>query len=125
MAARYGGEEFVLLLVGSDGTDARDVAEHIRSSIETLAIPHRENGRGHVVTISIGVATATPVVTDEEAPDALVSRADQALYAAKAAGGNCVIGDGEIVDPSDFTWNTSHTIPSHDSQRPSRQRRSS
>jgi diguanylate cyclase (GGDEF)-like protein/PAS domain S-box-containing protein len=54
-AARYGGEEFLLLLPNTDLFEARLVAEKIRHTIE--ATPHPVAGK---ITVSIGVAMATP-----------------------------------------------------------------
>jgi diguanylate cyclase (GGDEF)-like protein/PAS domain S-box-containing protein len=73
--ARYGGEEFAVLLPGCDAHSAAKVVEALRA-----AVPEDE-------TCSIGVATWD----DAEDADALVARADQALYAAKAAGRDRVI----------------------------------
>ncbi|MCS0503812.1 sensor domain-containing diguanylate cyclase [Ancylobacter mangrovi] len=78
--ARLGGEEFVALLTGLSQDKAAERAEELRRSIETLAISAQ--AEPVVLTASIGVATAA-------APfdiDALLMRADQALYAAKRAG---------------------------------------
>ena len=85
--ARLGGEEFVALLPGYDGARALQCAwdVHARTTAEPLAIP----GGQLVLTCSIGVATAS-------APfdiDALLARADQALYAAKQGGRNRVHAD--------------------------------
>ena len=64
---------------------ARDLAERIR--IRVLADPFIENGEQLFVTVSLGVAVAREDETAEE----LISRADQAMYEAKAAGKNCVV----------------------------------
>jgi diguanylate cyclase (GGDEF)-like protein len=81
-AARYGGEEFALLLPGMTAEEARKVAERIRTQVEQLRGPAR-------LTISIGVASMTPLVTMPSS--SLVEAADKALYAAKDAGRNCAV----------------------------------
>jgi diguanylate cyclase (GGDEF)-like protein/PAS domain S-box-containing protein len=106
LAARYGGEEFVLLLPNTDENGAKGIADYVRSSIESLAIPHEKNGRNGVVTVSIGIATEKPGRSDARQSEFLVSRADQALYAAKAGGRNCVKTAGDAFDPSDVAWST-------------------
>ena len=79
--ARYGGEEFIVILPLTDGAGAMVLAERLRIAIERTAWPERS------VTVSLGAATLLPTMPGE---DALVEAADQALYAAKAAGRNCV-----------------------------------
>ncbi len=79
--ARYGGEEFVVVLPLTDAEGAIVLAERLRAAVEKTDWPKRE------VTVSLGAATLLPAMPDE---DTLVSAADQALYAAKAAGRNCV-----------------------------------
>ena len=88
MAARLGGEEFVLLLPNTDAAGARQMAETVRAAINALRIHHPGAPRGHL-TVSIGTATLQPF-GQTVAPATLIERADQALYAAKRAGRNCV-----------------------------------
>jgi diguanylate cyclase (GGDEF)-like protein len=78
LLARYGGEEFVAVLADCPPQEARAVAERLRRST-----PSGE-------TCSIGVATWDGA----EAVDALVRRADEALYAAKRAGRDRVVAVG-------------------------------
>jgi diguanylate cyclase (GGDEF)-like protein len=79
-AARYGGEEFVLLLDGVDAVSATEVCERIRDTVRAHSWHDLLPDAG--ITISIGVAQhhADEGVTD------MLSRADAALYRAKAAG---------------------------------------
>lgn len=86
IAARFGGEEFVLLLPSSDEVEALSVAERLRLAVRALSIP-LPDGQTTAVTISLGVA-ACPAhgSTAEE----LLRSADQALYAAKGGGRDCV-----------------------------------
>ncbi len=83
---RYGGEEFIVLLRNAKLEDAASkVAERIRKSVEE-ARP-RWGDKTIPVTISLGVATLHP---SEAIPDAMVRRADDALYRAKGRGKNRV-----------------------------------
>ncbi|WP_448681654.1 sensor domain-containing diguanylate cyclase [Pseudomonas nicosulfuronedens] len=87
-AARFGGEEFVVLLGDSAEADALELAEHIRASLQALAIPH-EHGPLGILTLSIGVASTSsfsPASWTE-----LLQSADSALYQAKNGGRNRVV----------------------------------
>lgn len=84
--ARYGGEEFVVLLPDTSPADAVKVAEYLREAVAGLAMHHPATQRA-IVTVSLGVATADPSDSDHEA---LIGRADQALYRAKELGRNRV-----------------------------------
>ncbi|MBI5938197.1 MAG: diguanylate cyclase [Betaproteobacteria bacterium] len=87
LAARYGGEEFIVFLSNTDVDGARHIAEGIRREVQSIAIPHPTSASG-AVTVSAGIAACSPVKGSRI--DQLVSRADSALYAAKAAGRNRV-----------------------------------
>ncbi len=87
--ARWGGEEFVLLMpVTTPVASASLAVERIRSAIashdwsSTSAVPADVR-----VTVSAGVATSVP----GEPVEALIARADVALYKAKDAGRNCFV----------------------------------
>ena len=89
MLARYGGEEFVGLWVGANSEAMLELAERIRHDIEALALPHAYSSAAQVVTLSIGVAYwSSPQPNGLEQAQRL---ADEALYAAKAQGRNCVV----------------------------------
>jgi len=85
--ARYGGEEFAIILPEIDGHNAHQFAEKIRRIVETTDFIFE--AAKIPVTISMGVATLD---LEEPAAAALVKRADERLYEAKAAGRNCVKG---------------------------------
>ncbi|MBT9501278.1 MAG: GGDEF domain-containing protein [Burkholderiaceae bacterium] len=88
--ARFGGEEFIVFLPQTDPLGAIDVAERMRDCIERLSLDWE--GQSVSVTISVGVAAMRP---EHVTVDHLIHDADVALYAAKAAGRNCVrAGDG-------------------------------
>jgi diguanylate cyclase (GGDEF)-like protein/PAS domain S-box-containing protein len=92
LTARYGGEEFVVVLPNTDANGARTIAEQIRRSLEHLQIPHKSSPY-HVVTVSLGCATRVP---EPRMPcKQLLEDADEALYAAKAAGRNCIKANPE------------------------------
>jgi diguanylate cyclase len=84
MAARYGGEEFAAILPGAMLHDAVKVAERIRQAI--AAAPFQNDDRVLSLSVSIGVASA--LAGDDTAR--LIERSDEALYAAKDHGRNCV-----------------------------------
>ena len=86
-AARYGGEEFCVLLPGADITGAMKVAELVREAAQSLIILCEE-GSPSKVTISVGVHSLIPKITDT-IPE-FIAKADQALYTAKQSGRNCV-----------------------------------
>lgn len=84
--ARYGGEEFAALLPEVSKEKAVQLAEQIRQAMEKYPFTiRREKVR---MTVSIGVACIPVDTLDEEE---LIRKADQALYAAKAAGRNQVM----------------------------------
>jgi diguanylate cyclase (GGDEF)-like protein len=81
---RYGGEEFLLMLPDTPGESAARILDRMRAIIADL--DWSAFSPGMQVTISAGVATLKP----NETPDALLARADGALYSAKAQGRNHV-----------------------------------
>lgn len=84
--ARYGGEEMAVILPHTDLPGAFAIAERVRRAIQALRIP-RLDGRGALdITASVGVGASTD--GDQEA---LIARADAALYAAKRQGKNCSV----------------------------------
>lgn len=97
LVARLGGEEFVVIMPDTDGSQAMAVAERLRRRIaeEPFAVSAPV---GKIdVTISIGVAVADWTLDADGKPesgDALLRRADTALYQAKRSGRNRVVADG-------------------------------
>lgn len=85
---RVGGEEFAVLLPGRVEADARRVAERLREAVAAtpFTLPLR---------VSVGLASWPADGSDR---DTLLERADDALYAAKRAGKNRVVGVGERHD---------------------------
>ena len=87
LAVRYGGEELLVLLPGTEASEAIRIAERIRCLMEALGIAHEAVGTNNVVTVSCGVAAAPP--SNVSALE-LIAAADAALYAAKRNGRNQV-----------------------------------
>lgn len=77
---RYGGEEFLLLLPYAAGQSARMCMERLRKAVAALPFPTEAGDL--TVTFSAGVALHRP----GESNVALIARADEALYRAKAGG---------------------------------------
>lgn len=90
VAARYGGEEFVAILPDTDEDSAYRVAERARRALSELRLPHAGAATG-IVTISAGIASYAAKATPRSGAQ-LVGRADEALYDAKHAGRNRVMG---------------------------------
>ena len=85
-SVRWGGDEFIILLPDTTGEAAYVLAERIRAAFEQNAswvLPL-------VVTASFGVAQ----LQEGEQGDALICRADEALYRVKRDGGNRVVAAG-------------------------------
>jgi|GEM_PF-1010665 len=83
LLARWGGEEFIMLLPNTPLTQARQLAERVRESLQ--ATPSiMVNGRPILVTASLGAAGVMPGHTPSL--EQLIRRADTALYLAKSAG---------------------------------------
>jgi diguanylate cyclase (GGDEF)-like protein len=97
-AARYGGEEMAVICPQTGTEAAAILAERIRARVEgtLFALPDGESLR---VTVSVGVATLPDHAHDA---DALLARADDALYDAKEVGRNRVhtaVGGGRSHTP--------------------------
>lgn len=84
--ARYGGEEFLVLLPDTGTEEALLIAERLRMTVRGTSINSHLGIRLPNVTLSIGLAEWSP----EEPMQALIERADEAMYRAKCAGRDCV-----------------------------------
>jgi diguanylate cyclase (GGDEF)-like protein len=89
LVARYGGEEFTVILPATDAIGAKHIAQTMQTTLRQLQMLHPDSSVSAFVTLSIGVACIIP--SAHESPDALVALADQALYAAKELGRNCIV----------------------------------
>jgi len=90
LACRYGGEEFVVAMPDTDMAFAYNIAERLRQSIETTPVEISREPGALNITISIGIAQ---VEGGADTAEALLHRADQALYRAKRTGRNKVVAD--------------------------------
>lgn len=93
LVARIGGEEFAVLLTQTDEDEAVRVADSLRHGLAEL--PLLIGSSTVHITVSCGVAAVVP--NEAEGWNALMSHADRALYAAKAAGRNCVRAASDLV----------------------------
>lgn len=89
LVARLGGEEFGVLLQQASEQTARLTAERVREAVAALRLPHERSSTADWVTISVGLVTVR-AEAPPAGPQAMVSRADQALYEAKREGRNRV-----------------------------------
>ncbi|MEN0107738.1 MAG: diguanylate cyclase [Pseudomonas sp.] len=87
LVARYGGEEFVFLAPMTDSAGAQAMARKVVQAVAALKLLHAYSPLGHV-TISVGVVSQQP--NAENSAEALLQRADAALYVAKKQGRNGV-----------------------------------
>jgi diguanylate cyclase (GGDEF)-like protein len=88
LVCRFGGEEFACLMVDANLETVTRVAERMRALVE--ALPPRSLGNdSQTITISAGIVSCVPAPNQQ--PEDLLSRADVALYEAKAAGRNRVV----------------------------------
>lgn len=105
-AFRYGGDEFTVLLPGADAPQAMRFAERVRRRIEELDM--------HGVRASMGIC---PFDVANRALQ-LVEKADEAMYTAKRAGGNCiavfdVAANKAAVHPVPDPGTGAHRRPAH------------
>lgn len=95
---RYGGDEFLLVLPQVNYQDTLKIVERIQQAIRSLPQPRPELP----ITLSIGITQAVPF----EPAEAILARADAALYEAKRAGRNCcrvIPPTGDIEIPAAVT----------------------
>jgi diguanylate cyclase (GGDEF)-like protein/PAS domain S-box-containing protein len=91
ISARLGGEEFVVMLPETTLDGALSVTERLRERVGRAEIPIGD-GRLAKITVSAGIAELLPT----EGLDALLKRADDALYLAKERGRNRSVVSGEV-----------------------------
>ena len=98
IVSRIGGEEFLIVLSDINDIYIIEIAQEISRSIKDLKIKTvGENAPSEFLSISIGIATATP--TDELSPTDLYKTADSAMYQAKGSGRNCICFNDTIIYP--------------------------
>ena len=89
LLARYGGEEFIVAIPDRSPEQANAFGQTILDVIEHAHIPHGYSPRHHI-TVSIGISTSYEGCV-EHSCEKLISKADQALYEAKALGRASVV----------------------------------
>jgi len=87
LVSRYGGEEFAVVLPDHDRLAAARLAEAVRRTVEE---GHVETDEGEKLSITVSVGVATYDGSFFQRVEQLIKAADQAVYAAKSAGRNCV-----------------------------------
>jgi two-component system cell cycle response regulator len=88
LACRMGGEEFVVVMPDTEGVIAGKVAERIRAQIADTPFTIGPDGQTIPVTVSVGVST---MMRGKDTAEAMLKRADLALYEAKNGGRNRVV----------------------------------
>ena len=88
LPCRFGGEEFVVIMPETGVEDAHRIAERIRGHVAGSPFRVLDGREALQVTISIGVAATSGA---GDTAEALLKRADEALYDAKQSGRNRVI----------------------------------
>ncbi|HEX7886193.1 MAG TPA: PleD family two-component system response regulator [Phenylobacterium sp.] len=88
LPVRHGGEEFVVVMPDTDLEDARRIAERIR--LHAAGAPFRVMGGEELLSVTISIGVASSAGSDDTST-ALLKRADEAVYEAKARGRNRVI----------------------------------
>lgn len=92
LVARYGGEEFATIMPNINLAKAKELAEGLRSAIETKKLLRKSTNEDlGCITISIGVAQYRP----GESPHSFIDRTDSCLYASKRGGRNRITTDAE------------------------------
>ena len=88
LACRFGGEEFIIVMPDTEFAIAQKVAERVRAQIAATPFEIGNNGKQIDVTVSVGVSSLQP---PHDNAQALLKRADLALYEAKNSGRNKVV----------------------------------
>lgn len=94
MVARYGGEEFALLMINTEKESALPVLERLRVDVQEHPFRHRDIQPLGRITVSAGLASFPE---DGTTYDALMKKADDALYQAKRSGRNEVSLASELA----------------------------
>jgi diguanylate cyclase len=95
IVARFGGEEFILVLPQTPLEGAFVLAEQIRLSLQKMNLKIKDTGKSiGAITISLGIA----LYKDGESIEAVIKRADDALYHAKNNGRNQTVTENNFVE---------------------------
>ena len=82
LVGRWGGEEFTILLIDCDLEEAKIIIEKLRATIENSKALH------HLVKYSVTASFGVTEVMRDDNADAIIQRADDAMYSSKEAGKN-------------------------------------
>ncbi|MBE7200527.1 MAG: diguanylate cyclase [Parafilimonas terrae] len=93
IGGRLGGEEFALILPGRSMAEAAARAEHLRTAVQNLRI------RAGDITVTLTCSFGVSSWMDDDRVEALIKRADVALYAAKSGGRNRVVAASSSAIP--------------------------
>ena len=88
LPARFGGDIFALVLAGAQAGEAEAIGRQVMAQVLALRLAHPGSSRSPFITVRVGLAVLAP---DDASSMAMVTRAQDGLTAAKAAGGNCLI----------------------------------
>ena len=88
LPARFGGDIFALVLAGAQAGEAEAIGRQVLAQVLALRLAHPGSSGSPFITVRVGLAELTPA---DGSSAGLVSRAQEALAAAKQAGGNCLI----------------------------------
>ena len=88
IVCRFGGEEFAVILPNTCQEVALKIAQRIQQNIRLKGIPFVHSEFNHQLTVSVGLASTQAHI--KTTPNALIKRADNALYEAKSAGRNTI-----------------------------------
>lgn len=91
--ARIGGEEFVVILPETDKKAAAKIAERCQNLLFKEQIPHEKSPVSQILTISLGLGTITPSLSDK--PINFIEEVDRRLYQAKEKGRNRIVSGND------------------------------
>jgi len=98
LVARYGGEEFIVVLKNASAQHSKLIANKILKGVAELKIPHDTTTVENYKTVSVSVGYAREEKLHINQQNALIEKADEALYKAKETGRNKVCSYSEIAD---------------------------
>ncbi|WP_049721592.1 GGDEF domain-containing protein [Gilvimarinus polysaccharolyticus] len=97
-ACRYGGEEFALIFPSTSLSQAKGVAERIRTAVAAVEL---ELSATQKVAVTLSLGLASFVSSESLLASELVANADEQLYRAKKQGRNCVVApDNRVTNSS-------------------------
>lgn len=85
LLARWGGEEFIIAFIDTKINDAYNISQKIREAIE------KDSSLKDITSYSVTASFGLTACSEEDSVDSIISRADNAMYEAKANGKNRVV----------------------------------